>query len=64
MSFIDYVLLLLATFLLCLLMMNLLIGILSFKLEEVIESRAESKNVYKELSNLIFDLELLIFKTS
>jgi hypothetical protein len=42
-------------------MMNLFIGILSVKLEEIIESRAEDKNNYKELCGLIFDLELLVF---
>jgi hypothetical protein len=61
MNTLDYLLLVSSTTLICLVMMNLFIGILSVKLEEIIESRAEDKNKYKELCGLIFEMELLIF---
>jgi hypothetical protein len=60
MTFIDAFLLFLATFLICLVMMNLFIGILSAKLEEVLESKAENKNEFFELCELILQLEFLI----
>ena len=54
MSLIDSFLFFSSTFLICLIMMNLFIGILSEKLAEVLESRADAKNEYVELCMLIF----------
>jgi hypothetical protein len=60
MSFIHGFLFFSSTFIVCLIMMNLFIGILSVKLEEVLESRAELKNEYSELCLLICQLQGLI----
>jgi hypothetical protein len=60
MSLIDTFFFFSSTLLICLVMMNLFIGILSEKLAEVLESRAEPMNEYAELCELIFQLELLI----
>ena len=54
MVFIDGFIMYGATLLICLVMMNLFIGILGEKLEEVIENRAEKKNVYAEKCMVVF----------
>jgi hypothetical protein len=54
MSLIDSFLIFFAAFLICLVMMNLFIGILSEKLGEVLEARAEPMNEYAEFCELIF----------
>ena len=61
MSSIDIVLFYSATFLISLVMLNLFIGILSMKLEEVIENRAEKKNQYAELCGVISQMQSLKF---
>ena len=50
----DFSLCIAATFLVCAIMMNLFIGILSEKLSEIIEKRAEKKNEYAEKCLLVF----------
>jgi hypothetical protein len=50
----DFSLVVLATFIVCAIMMNLLIGILSEKLAEIVEKRAEKKNEYAEKCMLVF----------
>ena len=47
-NFYDVLLCLFASVLVCAVMMNLFIGILSEKLAEIIEKRAEAKNEYSE----------------
>jgi uncharacterized membrane protein YbjE (DUF340 family) len=49
----------LATFIILIIMMNLLIGIISEKLAEVLEQR--EKNDYRELCSLIYDIESIMF---
>lgn len=61
MSFIDIVIFYASTILICLLMMNLLIGILSEKLAEVVEQRSENKVKYAEKADMIFQIENLMF---
>jgi hypothetical protein len=49
----------LASFIILIIMMNLLIGIISEKLAEILEQR--EKNDYRELCSLIFDIESVMF---
>ena len=53
----DWFLFVLATFIICLIMMNLFIGILGEKLSEILENR--EKNDYCELCSIVFLLENL-----
>jgi uncharacterized membrane protein YbjE (DUF340 family) len=54
-----FVTFILATFIILIVMMNLLIGIISEKLAEVLEQK--EKNDYRELCLLIYDLENIMF---
>jgi hypothetical protein len=60
MTIIDSFLFFSGSFLICLIMMNLFIGILSEKLATVLEERAEPRNEYAELCDLVYSVELLI----
>ena len=56
---IQYFIFYLSCFLLLVVMMNLLIGIISEKLGEVLEQR--EKNEYYELCQILYDIESLMF---
>ena len=58
-SVVLYIMFILATFIILIVMMNLLIGIISEKLAEVLEQK--EKNDYRELCLLTHDLENIMF---
>jgi hypothetical protein len=58
-SIVLYIIFILAAFIILIVMMNLLIGIISEKLAEVLEQK--EKNDYRELCLLIYDLENIMF---